>query len=135
MPLLAQSSFPPGVPLIAQIHVVFTFFQTKKTPLPVPFGVPLLFVELFEVFGGPDDVTKMYKVQHKVFHGPDGRLHREAAVIPITAVTHAVELIPIYGLRHNRQATVNVSLEMYNEFYLNNYSDKEWYHTISQEYL
>jgi len=62
-------------------------------------------------------------------------LHREAAVIPITTMTHAVELIPIYGLRHNRQATTNISLEMYNEFFLNNYSNKEWYHTISQEYL
>ena len=62
MRLLAQPSFPLGVPLIAQIRVVFTFFQTKKTPLPVPFGVPLLFVILFEVFSGPDDVMKMYKV-------------------------------------------------------------------------
>ena len=135
MRLLAQPSFPLGVPLIAQIRVVFTFFQTKKTPLPVPFGVPLLFVILFEVFSGPDDVTKMYKVWCKVFHGPDGCLHHEAVVIPITAVTHAVELIPIYGLQHNHQATANVSLETYNEFYLNNYSNKEWYHTISQEYL
>ena len=48
------------------------------------------------------------------------------------AVTHAVELIPIYGLQHNHQATANVSLKTYNEFYLNNYSDKD---TISQEYL
>lgn len=77
----------------------------------------------------------MYKLRRQHFRGSDGQFHRTAGVIPITAVTHAVELIPVYGHRHNREATADVSLEVYNEFYLNNYSDKEWYHTISEDYL
>ena len=77
----------------------------------------------------------MYKLRRKNYLGSDGHSHCARGVIPIMAVTHTVELIPIYGCRHNCEAAANVSLEVYNEFYLNNYSDKEWYHTISQEYL
>ncbi|KAF8126369.1 hypothetical protein EV363DRAFT_1453089 [Boletus edulis] len=124
-----------ALPLVAQVRVVFAFRETKKDPLPTALKEPLLYVEFFEVFGGPDDTMRMYRLRRKVVHGPGGHPQRAAAIIPITAVTHAVELIPIYGARHNRQATTNVSLEMYDEFYLNNYSDKEWYHTMSQEYL
>lgn len=121
--------------MVAQVRAVFSFSETKKNPLSAPLKEPLLYVQFFEVFDGPDDITKMYKLRRKQYLGSDGQSHRAGGVIPITAVTHAVELIPIYGHRHNREAAANVSLEMYSEFYLNNYSDKEWYHTISQEYL
>ena len=132
---LLQLSSSLAPPLVAQVRVVFSFYETKNNPLPPSLRAPLLYIEFFEVFSDPDDITKMYKLRRKVALGPDGSPYRDAAVIPITTVTHAVELIPIYGHRHDRQATVNVSLEKYNEFYLNNYSDKEWYHTISQDYL
>ena len=108
----------------------------KKNPLPPPLKTPLLYVQFFEVVDGPDDVMKMYKIRCKHFLGLNSQSHQCAVgVIPITAVTHTVELIPIYSRCHNHEATAAVSLEVYDEFYLNNYSDKEWYHMISEEYL
>ncbi|KIJ19283.1 hypothetical protein PAXINDRAFT_69236, partial [Paxillus involutus ATCC 200175] len=98
-------------------------------------SIPLLYVQFFEITQLPDDHTRMYKVKRSHQRGPDGSVVRVGGVIPITKVTHAVELIPVYGHRHNRAATTEVSLEMYDEFYINNYSDKEWYHTISEDYL
>ena len=86
------------VPLVAQVCTVFAFPETKTNPLPTSVREPLLYVEFFEVFGHPDEVMKMYKLRHKLHLGPDGFPHREGTVIPITAVTHAVELIPIYGI-------------------------------------
>ncbi|KAG9316261.1 hypothetical protein JVU11DRAFT_2289 [Chiua virens] len=133
--VLLYPSSQDEIPTVAQVRVIFCFSETKKNPLPVPLKEPFLYVQFFEVFGDPDDTTKMYKLRRRQRLGSDGQSHRVGGVIPITAVTHAVELIPIYGRRHNHEATANISLEVYNEFYLNNYSDKEWYHTVSEEYL
>ena len=124
-----------AVPIVAQVHVVFSFSKTKNNPLPPPLKGPLLFIQFFKVVDGPNNVTKMYKLQQGHFLRSGGQSHHATGIIPITTVTHAVELIPVYGHQHNCEATANVSLEVYNELYLNNYSDKEWYHTISDEYL
>ncbi|KIK97443.1 hypothetical protein PAXRUDRAFT_136264, partial [Paxillus rubicundulus Ve08.2h10] len=123
------------LPCVAQVRLVFRLSDSKNTPLTEPLKIPLLYVQFFEVTQLPDDHTRMYKVKRSYRCGPDGSVIRVGGVIPITEVTHAVELIPVYGRRHNRAATAEVSLEMYDEFYINNYSDKEWYHTISENYL
>ena len=103
---------------------MFTFHDTKWNPIPVSLMELLLYVELFEVSSSLDDATKMYQLQCKVYLGPNGQSHHNGVVIPITAVMHAVELIPVYGCWHNHKATTTVSLETYDEFYLNNYFDK-----------
>ncbi|KAF8837472.1 hypothetical protein BDN67DRAFT_909154 [Paxillus ammoniavirescens] len=89
----------------------------------------------FDIVELPDNITNMYKVTRSYSVDPSGHRQRIGAVIPITDVMHAVELIPVYGHQHNHEATAEVSLEAYDHFYLNNYSDKEWYHTISENYL
>ncbi|KAJ8579658.1 hypothetical protein M405DRAFT_870081 [Rhizopogon salebrosus TDB-379] len=58
----------------------------------------------------------MYRVQHLFYTAPD-------------------ELIPVYGTRLDRTITSAISLERYNDFYLNAFSDKEWYHTLHADYV
>jgi len=55
-------------------------------------------------------------------------------VVPLTDVTHAVELIPDYGEKVNSNISSAVSLESYERFFLNNFADKESYHTFSTEF-
>ena len=130
-----ELSILTALPLITQVRVICGFPETKYHPLPSSLSVLLLYVEFFEVFGLPDNVTRMYRLQCKFYPGPDSHPCHCSAVIPITAVIYTVELIPIYGVQHNRQATTNISLEVYEQFFLNNYIDKEWYCTVSKEYL
>jgi len=59
---------------------------------------------------------------------------RYGAVVPLTDVTHAVELIPDYGEKVNSNISSAVSLESYERFFLNNFADKESYHTFSTEF-
>jgi hypothetical protein len=49
--------------MVVQVHIVFSFSEMKKSPLSAPLKEPLLYVQFFEVFDGPDDITKMYKLR------------------------------------------------------------------------
>jgi hypothetical protein len=49
-------------------------------------------------------------------------------ILHLINVTHAIELIPVYGGCANHAITSATCLELYDTFYLNNFSDKEWYH-------
>ena len=49
-------------------------------------------------------------------------------------VVHTVELIPKYGALARHDVTSEMCLEVYDDFYLNNFSDKEWYYTIKDLY-
>ncbi|KIK76117.1 hypothetical protein PAXRUDRAFT_84538, partial [Paxillus rubicundulus Ve08.2h10] len=53
---------------------------------------------------------------------------RLSGVILLTKVSHPVELIPVYGMSLDHTVTAETSIEIYNHFYLNNFSDKEMYH-------
>ena len=66
---------------------------------------------------------------------PDGSRSRVGAIISLLDVIHAVELIPKYGVAANRNITLETCLELYDNFYLNNFADKEWYHTMYNNYL
>lgn len=55
-------------------------------------------------------------------------------IVSLTDVTHAIELIPDYGERVDRNVTSTTSLEMYETFYLNSFSDKEWYHLLHADF-
>ncbi|KIK82352.1 hypothetical protein PAXRUDRAFT_153868, partial [Paxillus rubicundulus Ve08.2h10] len=52
-------------------------------------------------------------------------LHHLGLVIPLTEVTHAVDLVPVFGQEVNHTVTAAMSQEHYNCFYLNFYADKE----------
>jgi hypothetical protein len=55
-------------------------------------------------------------------------------VIQITSVACTVDLIPVFGAQKDPQIMANNTLEYPTEFYLNNFSDKEVYHTVLREF-
>jgi len=77
----------------------------------------------------------MYTVQRMFTNHPDGGRSRVGAIISLLDVIHAVELIPKYDVAANRNVTLETCLELYDDFYLNNFTDKEWYHTMYDDYL
>ena len=77
----------------------------------------------------------MYTVQRMFTNHPDGSRSRVGAIISLLDIIHAVELIPKYGVAANRNVTSETCLELYDDFYLNNFADKEWYHTMYNDYL
>ncbi|KAG1867751.1 hypothetical protein F4604DRAFT_1881626 [Suillus subluteus] len=117
------------------VRMVFTL-STRGSALPPKLAEPLIYVQLFEVISCPqeDPAVMMYRVRRRVETGPDGTVARVGMIVPLVDVTHAVELIPEYGERVNRNVTAATSLELYDTFYLNSFSDKEWYHSLHADF-
>ena len=51
-------------------------------------------------------------------------------VVPLTDVCEVVELVPQYGSKMDSRLNANTSLELAENFYLNNFADKETFHAI-----
>lgn len=64
-----------------------------------------------------------------------GNRYRQGAVIPVTDVTHAVELIPCFGEKVAGDISSATCLERYERFFLNNFADKERYQSFSTEFV
>lgn len=114
------------------------FGLSKKGPLlPPELDQIFLYVQLFEVIARPqDDVgVMMFCVKRRFVTGPDGTQVRVGMIIPLLNVTHAIELIPVYGDRADHAVDSSTCLECYDTFYLNNFSDKEWYHTLHTDFM
>ncbi|KAG1906459.1 uncharacterized protein F5891DRAFT_1125401 [Suillus fuscotomentosus] len=110
--------------VVAQVRMVFSL-STRGSALPPGLSEPLLYVQLFEVISRPQDdhAVMMYRVKRRL-----------GMIIPLVDVTHVIKLIPEYGQRVNRDVTAATSLELYDTFYLNSFSDKEWYHTLHADF-
>ncbi|KAG1797206.1 uncharacterized protein BJ212DRAFT_1450508 [Suillus subaureus] len=124
------------VNLIAQVQAIFQPIPPHHATLPHYLAdQPLIYVQYYEVIGHPRDqpAASMYMVAQKYHDGPGGQRMRLGAVIPLTDVTHAVELIPVYGKGTNCRVGAETSMEVYERFYLNNFSDKEVYHTLRSD--
>ena len=111
---------------IAQVHTIFTF-SSRGSPLPSKLSRPLLYVEYFAFTATPADQPEvgMYTIQCMFIDNRDGRRSHVGSIISLLDVIHVVELIPKYGVAANREVTSETCLELYDEFYLNNFSDKE----------
>ena len=99
-------------------------------------STPLLYVQHFTFTGTPanhPDVG-MFSLHRKFVSNPDGSLCRVGSIVSMLDVVHAVELIPKYGASARRDVTSETCLEVYDDFYLNNFSDKEWYYTMNHEF-
>ncbi|KAG1777165.1 hypothetical protein EV702DRAFT_1226073 [Suillus placidus] len=123
-------------PCIAQVRMVFAL-SPRGSQLPVQLKDPFLYVQLFKVTAPPEaepHIT-MYRVRRSFYTAPDGSCTRIGKIVRLVDVTHAVELIPIYGMTLDRSLTSLTSLEHYDNFYLNAFSDKEWYHTLHADYI
>ncbi|KAG1889013.1 uncharacterized protein F5891DRAFT_1131908 [Suillus fuscotomentosus] len=121
---------------IAQVRVVFQPIAPRHVTLPHYLAdQPLLYVQYYEIVGDPGSqpAISMYTVARKYWEGPTGQWIRLGAVISLTDVTHVVELIPMYGQGADRTVGAATSMEVYECFYLNNFLDKEVYHSLHSD--
>ncbi|KAG1735664.1 uncharacterized protein EDB91DRAFT_1238174 [Suillus paluster] len=97
-----QSTNNPG---FAQVHIVFQLAPPQRSTAILPDFLlhPLLYPKT-----------------------------RTGFVIPIMKVTHATELVPVYGEKFDRSVTSAMSQEHYDHFYLNHYADKEIYNVLHE---
>ena len=92
---------------------------------------PLLYVQYFKVCQTPDEdpSTRMWMVERCVIETERGAV-RLGEVIPFTCVSHAAELVAVYGEKARREISSYTSQELYSRFYLNHYADKEVYNVL-----
>ncbi|KAG2045813.1 hypothetical protein BDR06DRAFT_1045503 [Suillus hirtellus] len=124
---------------IAQVRLIFqpTVRRGSNLELPSCLSDPLLYVQFFHFISSPDDRPElaMWTVERTYTQEENGNRCRKGAVIRVTDVTHAVELIPVYGEAVANGVSSATSLEHYERFFLNNFADKESYHTFSTEFV
>ncbi|KIJ64110.1 hypothetical protein HYDPIDRAFT_91168 [Hydnomerulius pinastri MD-312] len=115
---------------VAQVRVVFQPKVRAPAILPPWLSAPLLYVQFFRLVHQDTNVG-MWIVDRQFCRAADGQtVVRLGGVIPLTDVSHPVELIPVYGVSLDRTVTAETSLEIYNRFYLNDFTDKEMYHML-----
>ncbi|KAL4070012.1 hypothetical protein V8B97DRAFT_2024338 [Scleroderma yunnanense] len=128
--VLIQSTPHSEQPGVAQVQAIFAL-SPRGSPLPVKLSVPLLYVQHFAFMATPADQPNvgMYTVRHLFLSNPDGSPSQVGSIISMLDVLHAIELIPKYRASARCDVESETSLELYDEFFLNNFSDKEWYYT------
>ncbi|KAG1899581.1 uncharacterized protein F5891DRAFT_1128836 [Suillus fuscotomentosus] len=98
--------------------------MSSNLELPSYLSDPLLYVQFFRFISSPDDRPElaMWTVEHAYMQDEND-------------VTHAVELIPVYGEAVANGVSSATCLEHYEHFFLNSFTDKESYHTFSTEFV
>ncbi|KAG1868244.1 hypothetical protein DFJ58DRAFT_714217 [Suillus subalutaceus] len=94
----------------------------------------LVYIQHFDfVVPGPEPSTGMWMVRRSYnrFPSQPGRVIRRGSIIPLTDVTHAVEIIPVYQGPLGKDVNSGNSLEVFDDYFLNNFADKELYHSLS----
>ncbi|KAG1739646.1 hypothetical protein EDD22DRAFT_851927 [Suillus occidentalis] len=123
---------------VAQVRLIFqpVVRRGSKLELPSYLSDPLLYIQLFRFISSPADRPElgMWTVERAYTQDQNGNRHREGVIIRVTDVTHAVELIPVFGETVAKDVTSATCLEHYERFFLNNFADKESYHTFSTEF-
>ncbi|KAG2044581.1 hypothetical protein BDR03DRAFT_930573 [Suillus americanus] len=111
--------------------------MSSNLELPSYLSDPLLYIQFFHFISDPDDHPELaiWSVEHAYTQDENGNCHREGAVIQVTDMTHVVELIPVYGEAVAKGMSSTTCLESYKHFFLNNFTDKESYHTFSTEFV
>ena len=124
---------------VAQVRLVFQPVVRRNSILKLPsyLSDPLLYVDFFRFTSSPDHNPEvaMWTVERAYTQDQYGNRHREGAVVRLTDVTLAVELIPCFGERVASDVSSATCLEHYDRFFLNNFADKESYHTFSTEFV
>ncbi|KAN0101069.1 hypothetical protein V8E55_001053 [Tylopilus felleus] len=119
---------------IAQVRMVFKphFKPSMMQDLRFTFLLtPLLYVQYVKVCQTPDEdpATRMWMVERCVVESEQGTVCL-GEVVPLTCVSHAAELVAVYGEKANREISLYTSQESYPRFYLNHYTDKEVYNVL-----
>ncbi|KAG1718386.1 hypothetical protein EDD22DRAFT_983580 [Suillus occidentalis] len=123
---------------VAQVRLIFRprIPQASDLVLPTFLSNPLLYVQFFNFIANPNDRPElaMWTVERTYTVDQHGKRYRCGGVVLLTDVTHAVELIPEYGNKVDGKISSATCLESYDRFFLNNFTDKESYHTFSTEF-
>lgn len=114
---------------MAQVCAIFQ----PRTPLcsklqPPPYlDEPLIYIQPFRVLATPEQQPELGMLTiERSLRQETGHLVREGLVIPIGWVSHALELVPVFGSgRVPPNVTSATSQELYDIFYLNHFADKE----------
>ncbi|KAG2085487.1 hypothetical protein BD769DRAFT_1632797 [Suillus cothurnatus] len=116
---------------VAQVRLIFqpTIRRGSDLDLPTCLSTPLLYIQYFHFTTSPDEQPElaMWTVERTYV--------QDNAVVQITDVTHAIELIPCFGEKVANGVSSATCLESYERFFLNNFADKESYHTFSTEFV
>lgn len=105
----------------------------SKVQTPSYLAQPLLYVQPFHVTLTLNEQPElgMWVVERNFRQALDGQVTHEGRVIPLTFISHAIELVPIFGSSSvPSTVTAAMSQEVYNQFFLNHYGDKEIYNMI-----
>ncbi|KAG2135759.1 uncharacterized protein EDB93DRAFT_1092261 [Suillus bovinus] len=118
-------------------YILALLISYTASQLPSYLSDPLLYIEFFHFISSPDDQPElaMWTVERAYMQDQNGNRHREGAVVRVTDVTLAVELIPCFGEKVAGDVSSATCLECYECFFLNNFADKESYHTFSTEFV
>ncbi|OAX41375.1 hypothetical protein K503DRAFT_685538 [Rhizopogon vinicolor AM-OR11-026] len=77
----------------------------------------------------------MYRVRRIYHQDGTGWTFRPDSVIPLTAVTCAIEFIPVFSSKLDRTTTTANSMEVCDEYYLNMFSDNKVFHTMHTDLM
>ncbi|KAG1726841.1 hypothetical protein EDB19DRAFT_1943827 [Suillus lakei] len=124
---------------IAQVRLIFQpmIRRGSNVDLPTYLSGPLLYIQYFHFITSPDQQPElaMWTVERTSVQDNTGNRYRQGTVVQITDITHAVELIPCFGEKATSDVSSATCLESYERFFLNNFADKESYHTFSTEFI
>ncbi|KAG1895057.1 uncharacterized protein F5891DRAFT_960655 [Suillus fuscotomentosus] len=123
---------------VAQVRLIFQpkVPRASNLVLPTYLSSPLLYIQYFDFVANPNDRPElaMWTVERSYVVDQHGKRYRRGGVVLLMDVTHAVKLIPEYGEKVNKDISATTCLESYDRFFLNNFADKESYHTFSTEF-
>lgn len=94
----------------------------------------LVYIQHFDfIVPGPEPSTGMWMVRRSYtrLSSQSDRVIRCGSIITLTDVTHAVEIIPVYQGPLGKDVNSGNSLEVFDDYFLNNFADKELYHSLS----
>ena len=88
-----------GLCYVAQVRAIFQPRPPPRSRSELPFYLaePLVYVQPFRVLSSPDDWPElgMYVLKREFI--PDRGMHCRGLIVPMASITHAVELVPLYG--------------------------------------
>ncbi|KAG1860754.1 hypothetical protein F4604DRAFT_1588345 [Suillus subluteus] len=121
---------------VAQVRTIFqpTLPKGSRAQVAECLSQPLVYIQLFDfVVPGLEPSMGMWMVRRSYTRHPSQleRVIRRGCIIPLTDVTHAVEIIPVYRGPLGKDVNSGNSLEVFDEYFLNNFADKELYHSLS----
>ena len=119
---------------VARIKAIFSPKVHANVALPPYLAFPLLFVEYFTVCGTPEsdpECVGLYRVRRPPPVSSTADISSFYAVVPLTDIVHAVELVPVFDTAIPDISVSKAScLEAYQEYYVNSFADKESFNII-----